>query len=128
VFRWLEAEKEPVRVGDGHAAVIGTKLARSTIQREIKDGKGQGLGRSESQKTCLNALHNSLRWRTVKGEVEKNPVFHSKAGFFIGIQIMMGNSPLKVAASISLGIHLLFLGIASAYSKNRRSFETPRLM
>jgi len=55
-----------------------------------------------------------LRWRTVKGEVEKNPVFHSKAGFFIGIQIMMGNSPLKVAASISLGIHLLFLGIASS--------------
>ena len=24
-----------------------------------------------------------LRWRTVKGEVGKNPVFHTKAGFFI---------------------------------------------
>ena len=25
----------------------------------------------------------SLRWRTVKGEVAKNPVFHKKAGFFL---------------------------------------------
>ena len=25
----------------------------------------------------------SLRWKTVKGKVEKNPVFHLKAGFFI---------------------------------------------
>jgi len=54
----------------------------------------------------------------VKGKVEKNPVFHMKTGFFIGILNMTGNATLKIAASISLGIHLLFLGIASSLFQN----------
>src|SRR4030042_165620 len=63
-----------------------------------------------------------LRWRTVKGEVEENPVFHTETGFFIGIQSMTENSTLKIAASISLGIHLLFLGIASSV------FQAPKIL
>jgi TonB family protein len=61
-----------------------------------------------------------LRWRTVKGKVEKNPVFHTKIGFFIGILNMTGNATLKIAAAISLGIHLLFLGIASSLFQNSK--------
>jgi TonB family protein len=59
-----------------------------------------------------------LRWRTVKGKVETNPVFHTRTGFFIGIWNMTGNATLKIAASISLGIHVLFLGIASSLFQN----------
>ena len=66
-----------------------------------------------------------LRWRTVKGEVEKNPVFHTKTGFFIGILNMTGNLTLKIAAAISLGIHLLFLGIASSLFQNPKVLRMP---
>jgi TonB family protein len=66
-----------------------------------------------------------LRWRTVKGQAEKNPVFHAKAGFFVGIRNMSGNSTLKIAASVSLGVHLLFLGIASSLFQNPKILRVP---
>lgn len=59
----------------------------------------------------------------MKGEVETNPVFHAKAGFFIGILNMTGNATLKIAASISLGIHLLFIGIASSLFQNPKILQ-----
>lgn len=64
----------------------------------------------------------SLRWRTVKGEVEKTQSFLRRLGFFIGNWDMTGNATLKIAASISLGIHLLFLAIAS------NLFQHPKLL
>jgi len=66
-----------------------------------------------------------LRWKTVKGEVEENPVFHTETGFFIGILKMAGNLTLKIAASLSLGIHLLFLGIASSLFQNPKGLRMP---
>jgi TonB family protein len=66
-----------------------------------------------------------LRWKTVKGEVVKNPVFLPKTGFFIGIWNMTGISTLKIAASISLGIHLLFLGIASGLFQGPKILRMP---
>jgi len=68
----------------------------------------------------------------VKGEVGKNPVFHTKAGFFIwyaaekitfsvtrhklagiGNWNMNGSLTLKIFLSISLGLHLLFFSMSS---------------
>jgi TonB family protein len=66
-----------------------------------------------------------LRRRTVKGKVEKNPVFQTETGFFIGARMTMGNLPLKVAASISLGIHLLFFGIASSLFQESKTLPNP---
>ena len=66
-----------------------------------------------------------LRRRTVKGKVGKNPVPLLKTGFFIGIRMMMGNSPLKVAASVSLGIHLLFFGIVSSLFQESKVLQNP---
>ena len=57
----------------------------------------------------------------MKGQVGKNPVFHTKAGFFIGIWNMIGDSNLKIAAFISLGIHILILAIFSG------SFRDPKI-
>jgi TonB family protein len=56
---------------------------------------------------------------------EKNPVFLLKTGFFIGIRMKMGNSPLKVAASVSLGIHFLFFGIASGLLQESKILQNP---
>lgn len=56
-----------------------------------------------------------LRWRAVKGGVEKNPVFLLKAGFFISkamkklISNVMENWRMSVSASISIGFHLLLI-------------------
>jgi TonB family protein len=60
----------------------------------------------------------------VKGEVEKTQSFVPRLGFFIGIRDMTGNATLKIAASISLGIHLLFLAIASNLFQHPKSFRT----
>jgi TonB family protein len=59
----------------------------------------------------------------VKGEVEKTQSFLRRLGFFIGIWDMTGNATLKIAASISLGIHLLFLAIASNLFQYPKSFR-----
>jgi protein TonB len=64
-----------------------------------------------------------LRRRTVKGAVGKNPVFLLKTGFLIGM--MMGNSALKIAATISLGIHLLFFGIVSSLFHESKILRKP---
>jgi protein TonB len=61
----------------------------------------------------------------VKGKVGKNPVFLLKTGFFIGIRMKMGNSPLKVAASVSLGIHFLFFAIASGLFQESKILQNP---
>jgi TonB family protein len=61
----------------------------------------------------------------VKGEVENNPVFQTETGFFIGILNMAGSLTLKIAASLSLGIHLLFLGIASSLFQNPKGLRMP---
>jgi hypothetical protein len=46
----------------------GTKLAEATIFGLLKDGKAQEVGRSESQKTCLDVLHGVVfEDKTVKG-------------------------------------------------------------
>jgi len=46
----------------------GTKLAEATILSLWKDGKAQEVGRSESQKTCLDMLHEKVfEDKTVKG-------------------------------------------------------------
>lgn len=60
----------------------------------------------------------------MKGEVEKTQSFVPRLGFFIGIRDMTGNVTLKIAASISLGIHLLFLAIASNLFQHPKSFRT----
>jgi TonB family protein len=60
----------------------------------------------------------------VKGEVEKTQSFVPRLGFFIGIRDMTGNVTLKIAAFISLGIHLLFLAIASNLFQHPKSFRT----
>jgi len=59
----------------------------------------------------------------VKGEVGKNPVFLLKTGFFIGIT--MGNSALKIAAALSLGVHILFFGIVSSLFQESKIFQKP---
>jgi TonB family protein len=61
----------------------------------------------------------------VKGEAEKNPVFHMETGFFIEILNMARNLNLKIAASISLGIHLLFLWMASSLFQNPKVLPMP---
>ena len=60
----------------------------------------------------------------MKGEVEKTQSFVPRLGFFIGIRDMTGNVTLKIAASISLGIHLLFLAIASNLFQHPKPFRT----
>jgi TonB family protein len=60
----------------------------------------------------------------VKGEVEKTQSFVPRLGFFIGIRDMTGNVTLKIAAFISLGIHLLFLAIASNLFQHPKPFRT----
>jgi TonB family protein len=80
-----------------------------------KGGKGQEVGRSVSQKTCLNALHDKSSVEGCEGWGQKNPVFLLKTGFFIRetmkiqawYKIRKWN--LRMFFSISLGIHLLFL-------------------
>ena len=59
----------------------------------------------------------------MKGAVGKNPVFLLKTGFLIGM--MMGNSALKIAATISLGIHLLFFGIVSSLFQESKILRKP---
>ncbi len=54
--------------GDGPAAVFGDETCIKPLSEALspefvegsqgQDGKAQGLGRSESQKTCLDILHN----------------------------------------------------------------------
>jgi len=68
-----------------------------------------------------------LRWRTVKGSGEKTQSFIRGLGFFIGIWNMTGISTLKIAASISLGIHLLFIGIASGLFQGPKIHRTTTL-
>ena len=60
----------------------------------------------------------------MKGEVEKTQSFIPRLGFFIGIRDMTGNVTLKIAAFISLGIHLLFLAIASNLFQHPKPFRT----
>jgi TonB family protein len=60
-----------------------------------------------------------------EGKSEKNPVFHTKTGFFIGVWNMAENLTLKIAASISLAIHLLFLGIASSLFQDSNILRMP---
>jgi TonB family protein len=64
-----------------------------------------------------------LRRRTVKGKVGENPVFLLKTGFFIGM--IMGNSALKIAATVSLGIHVLFFGIVSSLFQESKILQKP---
>jgi TonB family protein len=66
-----------------------------------------------------------LRRKTVKGEAGKNPVFLPKTGFFYWIRNMVGNSHLKIAASVSLGIHLVLLGITSALFQESKILRRP---
>jgi TonB family protein len=71
-----------------------------------------------------------LRWRAVKGGVEKNPVFLLKAGFFIFqamkklISNVMENWNLRVSASISLGLHLLLIFTASILFSDTKVRQT----
>ncbi len=46
---------EVEEVGDGPAAVFGDETCNKPLV--LRTGKAQGLGRSESQKTCLDILH-----------------------------------------------------------------------
>jgi len=46
----------PVRIGDGPAAVIGDESCNMSLA--VKAGKAQPVGRSESQKTCLSIWGN----------------------------------------------------------------------
>ena len=53
-------------VGDGPAAVVGDETCINPLV--VTTGKAQGLGRSESQKTCLDILHEEVfEDKTVKG-------------------------------------------------------------
>jgi TonB family protein len=60
----------------------------------------------------------------VKGEIIK-PSLSYEGWVFYWIGSMIANSSLKVAASISLGIHLLFLGIASNLFQDRKLLRIP---
>jgi TonB family protein len=55
----------------------------------------------------------------------KDPVFHVKSGFFYWTGSMLENSSLKFAAFISLGIHLLFFGIALSLFQASKRLPTP---
>jgi hypothetical protein len=59
------------KIGDGPAAVIGDETCNqplSFVLSKDEDGKAQGVGRSESQKTCLDILHEAVfEAKTVKG-------------------------------------------------------------
>ena len=68
-----------------------------------------------------------LRWRTVKGEVEKNPVFLLKTGFFIGIWNMIKDSNLKITAFISLGIHILIMAMVSGSFRDTKIHRSTAL-
>jgi hypothetical protein len=53
------------KVGDGPAAVFGDETCTKPLLGVLslsKDqgGKAQGIGRSESQKTCLDVLHEDV--------------------------------------------------------------------
>jgi hypothetical protein len=59
------------KIGDGPAAVIGDEICNkplSFVLSNDEDGKAQKVGRSESQKTCLDILHKEVfEAKTVKG-------------------------------------------------------------
>jgi TonB family protein len=59
--------------------------------------------------------------------LEKNPVFHTKAGFFLGVLDMNGNLNLKIFLSISLGFHLLFVSIMMLLYPNFKINHFPSL-
>ena len=59
------------KIGDGPAAVVEDETCNkplSFVLSNDEDGKAQEVGRSESQKTCLDILHGKVvEDKTVKG-------------------------------------------------------------
>ena len=68
-----------------------------------------------------------LRWRTVKVRQEKTQSFIRRLGFFSEDRTMSRDSNLKIAALISLGIHLLIIAIVSGSFRNANIHRTAML-
>ena len=92
-------EGNPVRVGDGHAAVIGYETCQIHYPSTLRQAQGSGwegarrpevpgrlqavVGRSESQKTCLNALHDRSSMEGREGYGKKKPGLSSEDRVFL---------------------------------------------